>query len=123
MSARLFDLSLVICTRNRADQLVQTLHKLSVIRSQLHWELVVVDNESTDQTSAVLESFAANFDHPVQIIKQQGRGVAIAKNAGWQAARADIVVCLDDDAVIMPHELETVPCWFTKMPRMSFLGG
>ena len=123
MSARLFDLSLVICTRNRADQLVQTLHKLSVIRSQLHWELVVVDNESTDQTSAVLESFAANFDHPVQMIKQHGRGVAIAKNAGWQAARADIVVCLDDDCYPEPDYLDAMFECFSKDPKLGFVGG
>src|ERR1700751_2594665 len=92
-----FDLSLVIRTRNRAAQLTQTLKRISAIRSQLDWELIVVDNESTDRTSAVVEEFAATFDHPVQVIKQQGRGVSVAKNAGWQSSRADIVVCIDDD--------------------------
>src|SRR5712671_1627627 len=50
----LFDLSLVICTRNRAAQLAETLKWVSAMRSRLRWELIVVDNGSTDRTSAVV---------------------------------------------------------------------
>ena len=123
MSNNLFDLSLVICTRNRAAQLTQTLKRLLAIRSQLNWELVVVDNESTDRTSAVVEEFAATFDHPVQMIKQQGRGVSVAKNAGWQSARADIVVCLDDDCYPEADHLDSMFECFSKDPKLGFVGG
>jgi len=118
-----FDLSLVICTRNRATQLAQTLKSVSTIRSQLKWELVVVDNESTDRTSAVVEEFAATFDHSVQMINKQGRGVSIAKNAGWQSARADIVVCIDDDCYPEEDYLDSIFECFSKDPRLGFVGG
>src|ERR1700716_3647714 len=75
MTNSLFDLSLVICTRNRAPRLAETLKKVSAIRSQLKWELIVADNGSTDETSAVVQEFAATCDHPVQLIVKPGRGV------------------------------------------------
>src|ERR1700747_692159 len=118
-----YDLSLVICTRNRATQLARTLKSVLTIRSQLKWELVVVDNESTDRTSAVVEEFAATFDHPVQMIKKQGRGVGVAKNAGWQSARAGIVVCIDDDCYPEEDYLDSMFGCFSKDPKLGFVGG
>jgi GT2 family glycosyltransferase len=118
-----FDVSLVICTRNRATQLAQTLKSVSTIRSHLKWELVVVDNESRDRTSAVVAEFAATFDHPVQMINKQGRGVSIAKNAGWQSARAGIVVCIDDDCYPEPDYLDSMFECFSKDPKLGFVGG
>jgi glycosyltransferase involved in cell wall biosynthesis len=123
MSNSLFDLSLLICTRNRAAQLAQTLKRVAAIQSQLKWELVVVDNGSTDRTSAVLGEFAATFDHPVQMINQQGRGVAIAKNAGWRSTRSGIVVCIDDDCYPKEDHLDAIFECFSKDPKLGFVGG
>jgi len=123
MSNSLFDLSLLICTRNRAAQLAQTLKRVAAIQSQLKWELVLVDNGSTDRTSAVLGEFAATFDHPVQMINQQGRGVAIAKNAGWRATRSGIVVCIDDDCYPEEDHLDAIFECFAKDPKLGFVGG
>ena len=123
MSNSLFDLSLVICTRNRGAQLAQTLKRVSAIQSQLKWELVVVDNGSTDRTSAVVAEFAATFDHPVQMINQQGRGVSLAKNAGWLATRSGIVVCIDDDCYPEEDYLDSIFECFSKDPKLGFVGG
>ena len=123
MSSTEFDISLLICTRNRADQLAQTLKRVSAIQSQLKWELVVVDNGSTDRTSAVLGKFAATFDQPVQMINQQGRGVAVAKNAGWRATGSGIVVCIDDDCYPEENYLDAIFEYFSKDPKLGFLGG
>jgi GT2 family glycosyltransferase len=123
MSSSEFDISLLICTRNRADQLAQTLKRVSAIQSQLKWELVVVDNGSTDRTSAVLGEFAATFDQPVQMINQQGRGVAVAKNAGWRATRSGIVACIDDDCYPEEDHLDAVFECFSKDPKLGFVGG
>src|SRR5580700_2082065 len=65
-----FDLSLLICTRNRAKQLAQTLQRVATIRTQLNWELIIVDNASTDTTVAVVEEFAATCHRSVQTIIQ-----------------------------------------------------
>ena len=123
MTNSLFDLSLVICTRNRAAQLAQTLKRVSAIKSQLRWELVVVDNGSTDRTSAVIAEFGASFDHPVQIINKQGRGVAVAKNAGWRATKSGIVACIDDDCYPEVDHLDAIFECFSKDPKLGFVGG
>jgi glycosyltransferase involved in cell wall biosynthesis len=115
--------SLLICTRNRAGQLAQTLKRVSAIKSQLKWELVVVDNGSTDRTTAIVAEFAETFDHPVQIINKQGRGVAIAKNAGWRATRSGIVACIDDDCYPEADHLDAIFECFSKDPKLGFVGG
>jgi glycosyltransferase involved in cell wall biosynthesis len=74
MIERIYDLSLVICTRNRATRLAQTLKRVLAIRSQLTWELIVADNGSTDHTSAVVDECAAACHRPVRRIYEPGRG-------------------------------------------------
>jgi glycosyltransferase involved in cell wall biosynthesis len=123
MTNDLFDLSLLICTRNRAAQLAQTLKRVSAIQSRLEWELVVVDNASTDRTNLVVAEFAASFDHPVQTLNQEGRGVAVAKNAGWRATRSGIVVCIDDDCYPEENYLDAIFECFVNDPRLGFVGG
>jgi glycosyltransferase involved in cell wall biosynthesis len=80
------DLSLLICTRNRAEQLAATLKRVSSIRSRLNWELIVADNGSTNGTLAVVQECSETCDHPVRLIQEFGLGVSYARNAGWQAA-------------------------------------
>ena len=118
-----YDLSLVVCTRNRATQLAQTLARVSRIRTQLNWELIVVDNESTDGTGTVVKEFAASIDRPVRTIVQPGRGVACAKNAGWRATRSPIVTCIDDDCYPEEDYLDAVFQRFSDDPKLGFLGG
>ena len=123
MTNTLFDLSLVICTRNRAAQLAQTLKTVSAIRSQLKWELIIVDNGSTDGTKARVQELAASCGHPVQLIVQLGRGVSGAKNAGWQAAKAPIVICIDDDCYPETDYFDSIFDRFARDPKLGFVGG
>jgi glycosyltransferase involved in cell wall biosynthesis len=118
-----FDLSLLICTRNRAKQLAQTLQRVATIRTQLNWELIIVDNASTDTTVAVAAEFAATYHRSVQTIIQEGRGVACAKNAGWQAARSEIVSCIDDDCYPEENFLDAMFQSFNEDPEVGFIGG
>src|SRR6266567_1046281 len=123
MTTSLFDLSLLICTRNRAARLAETLKRVSAIRSQLKWELIVADNGSTDGTSAVVQEFAASCDHPVQLIVIPGRGVSCAKNAAWQSARAGIIVCIDDDCYPERDYFDAIFGPFSRDPKLGFVGG
>jgi len=118
-----FDLSLLICTRNRAKQLAQTLQRVAKIRTQLNWELIIVDNASTDTTVAVVEEFAVTYHRSVQTIVQEGRGVACAKNAGWQAARSELVCCIDDDCYPEENFLDAMFQSFNEDRELGFVGG
>ena len=123
MTNSMFDLSLVMCTRNRAAQLAETLKRVTMIQSQLQWELIVVDNGSTDSTSTVLAQYVATSDHPVRTIIERGRGVSCAKNTGWQSARSDIIVCIDDDCYPAEDYLDSIFGCFSKDPKLGFVGG
>jgi glycosyltransferase involved in cell wall biosynthesis len=118
-----YDLSLIICTRNRATQLAQTLKRVLAVRSRLNWELVVVDNGSTDRTNEVVVEFAAACNRPVQVIINRGRGVSWAKNAGWQSARSAIIVCIDDDCYPEEDYLDSIFKCFSNDPKLGFVGG
>ncbi|HTD16557.1 MAG TPA: glycosyltransferase family 2 protein [Chthoniobacterales bacterium] len=123
MIDRTYDLSLVICTRNRAAQLAQTLKRVLAIRSRLDWELIVSDNGSTDRTRAVVEEYAAACDRPVRLIYKPDRGVSRARNAGWQSAKSEIVAYIDDDCYPAEGYVDAVFDCFTKDPRLGFVGG
>ena len=123
MNNSLFDLSIVICTRNRAAKLSETLKRVCSIQTRLKWELIVVDNESTDGTSAVVKEFAAKCHQPVELIVQPGRGVSSAKNAGWHAAKAPIVVCIDDDCYPTENYLDSMFACFSNDRKLGFVGG
>ena len=96
-SALQLDGSLVICTRNRADQLVQCLESLTVLDAIEHWELVLVDNGSTDHTRAVIDAFGARYPHRLVVIHERRPGLGRARNAGLAAARGPLIAFTDDD--------------------------
>ena len=89
--------SVVIATYNRAADLRSTLASLAGLHPDGAWEVIVVDNNSTDDTRRAVEEAARAF--PVEcrylVERQQGRSPAL--NAGIRAARGEIVVTTDDD--------------------------
>lgn len=89
--------SILIATYNRAADLRETLASLAGLRPDGPWEVIVVDNNSPDDTRAVVEAAAATFPAPLRYLfeKQQGRSPAL--NAGIAAARGRIIVTTDDD--------------------------
>ena len=93
------------------------------MQSRLKWELIVVDNGSTDRTSAVVEEYAAVCHHPVQMIVHQDRGVAGAKNVGWRSTNSAIVVCIDDDCYPAEDYLDSIFERFSNDAKLGFLGG
>ena len=95
-------LSIVICTRNRADLLQFCLQSLI---EELHdaqgYEVIVVDNASMDHTNQVLEEFAGMISI-LRSVYEQRTGLSHARNRGWREARGEWVIYLDDDARVLP---------------------
>ena len=70
------------------------------------WELIFIDDASTDESIAVAEQ-AANGDPRVRIIKQPvNRGPGAARNRGFEAAQGEWIAVLDSDDLMMPQRLE-----------------
>ncbi|MBF7731161.1 glycosyltransferase family 2 protein [Pseudomonas sp. N040] len=71
------------------------------------WELICVDDGSSDDSAAVVESFAAR-DCRIRLIRLgQNSGAAVARNVGIDAARGRYIAFLDSDDLWLPHKLET----------------
>lgn len=90
-------ISIVICTYNRADILQQTLESFFSLNSlDNNFELIVVDNNSTDTTREIVEYFV---DQNPQVLYrfEKKPGLSQARNTGIKEAKGEIVAFVDDD--------------------------
>lgn len=92
------DATVLICTFDRAGFLGATLDSLARSRvSRLRWNVIVVDNNSTDGTRDVVMSRVAGYPVPLTYLFEPRQGKSNALNAGLAATSASIVVFTDDD--------------------------
>jgi GT2 family glycosyltransferase len=115
-------ITLVVCTRNRAAQLALALPYFAKLETGERWELVLVDNGSTDATAGVLAAFARGSGLEVSVIGEPRTGLAAARNAGWRRARGAIVAFTDDDCYPVADYLEQVLRCFAGAD-LGYLGG
>lgn len=114
--------SLVICTRDRSGPLQRCLAAVATISFRGDWELVVVDNGSSDATPAVIAAFAAVQPFPVRQVDQPRPGLSNARNAGVAAAAHDLVLFTDDDCYVDPGILDAATAAFAD-PAIGFATG
>ncbi len=110
------DVTVIICTWNRAKSLAVVLESLeaSVVPEGLEWEVLVVDNNSKDGTRAVCESFIAKNPGRFRYLFHETQGKTNALNAGIQDARGAIVALTDDDLTVDPHWVAEIYDAFQK---------
>lgn len=113
----------VICTRNRERFIGACIESLLRQHTELSlFEILVVNNGSTDGTSAILESYAERG--AIRVVNEPVAGLSRARNTGWQMARGEYVGYIDDDAVTEPTWIESVLQVFQKVyPSPSWVGG
>ena len=93
--------SIIICTRNRADSLRETLASIGkcAVPRGLAAEVLVVDNGSTDHTLEIVRK-AGLTNMPVRYVSEMQPGQTRARNAGLRASAADMVLFTDDDVLV-----------------------
>jgi glycosyltransferase involved in cell wall biosynthesis len=116
--------SVVICTRNRAERLPKV---IGLLRAQDYpqeaMEIVVVDNHSTDQTSQVVRRLAAQPGVPVRYVYEAREGITCARNRGAEEGRHSYLAYIDDDCSIRSDWLRELMSGFDLDPRVVAVGG
>lgn len=103
-------------------QLGACLEKIAAIDYAGTWELVVVDNGSSDNTAGVVASFAASAPMEVKYVHQPVKGLSNARNAGIAAAKGEIIAFTDDDCYVEPSFLTATVAAF-KDPTLGYVSG
>ena len=112
-------ISVVMPTYNRAVLLPRSIGSL-LAQEYGNWELVVVDDGSTDDTQRVLDT----FDDPrISRLRSEHVGCSGARNVALAAVRGDVVAYLDDDNVMHPRWLTSVAWAFSQRPDVDVVCG
>lgn len=115
-------LSVVIATHNRRDLLGRVADAiLAQSLPRERYELIIVDDGSTDGTGALCAELAKRPG--VRCLRQPNRGAAAARNLGIRAAAGDIVAFTDDDCLVPPEWLERLADGYARHPEVVGVGG
>ena len=114
--------SVVIATYNRAADLSATLQSLAGLRPDGPWEVIVVDNNSTDATRDVVEKAAPGFPAPLRYLFEAKQGRSPALNTGILAARGELIATTDDD-VRVPSDWLNVAARSLDTLDCDYVGG
>ena len=96
-------ITIAICTWNRSQLLKQTLEAMTalVVPPDLSWEILVVNNNSSDDTAQVVESFVTRL--PLRTVVETKAGLSHARNRALDEARGDYLMFTDDDVLVDRH--------------------
>jgi glycosyltransferase involved in cell wall biosynthesis len=115
--------SIIVCTKNRAKSLERTLRSLREDSSRAPAEVLVVDNGSTDETQRVIQAAqaAAGDDRPVRALRCVAPGHSRSRNHAIPEARGEFVAFTDDDVTIDPGWIDALLNAFD--PEVDIVGG
>jgi glucosyl-dolichyl phosphate glucuronosyltransferase len=135
-------ITVILCTHNRDQSLRKALESVAVsaMPESIEWEVLVVDNNSNDQTRAVVEEFSGKHPSRFRYLFEPQPGKSYALNSGIRAARGDVLAFMDDDVIVEPTWLQNVtaplrggqwagaggrvlPQWISPPPRWVPLAG
>lgn len=115
--------SIAICTWNRADLLNKTLTQMLTLKGceEIDWELIVVDNNSTDQTADVVQRFQTRL--PIRRVFESKQGHSYARNRAIHEVTGDLLIWTDDDVLVEPDWLTEYVKAATEHPSIDYFGG
>jgi len=113
-------ISVIIVTLNRASMLEGALFSL-VQQTRLPEEVIVVDNNSSDNTGEIVANFKGRLN--IKYILETKKGIPISRNTGVENASGDIIVFTDDDCVVDKEWLHYLVLPFLRDPSIGMVGG
>ena len=118
-------ISIIICTYNRSDKLKNLLKSFQNMHDsgETLWELIVVDNNSTDDTKHVADEFSRIFSTNFRYFTERKQGAAYARNKGFENSIGEIIAVIDDDCIVDDAWLSALAREFASDSVLSVLGG
>jgi glycosyltransferase involved in cell wall biosynthesis len=135
-------ITVIVCTYNRCQSLAKTLDSIaaSKLPEAADWEVLVVDNNSIDETREVVIGFCEQYGSRFRYVFEPRQGKSHALNTAIRESRGDILAFTDDDVTVEPTWLQnlaatledgqwagaggrTLPAWTVSPPRWLALDG
>lgn len=116
--------SLVVCTRNRREQLLRLLESVREHckdRTQA-WDVLVVDNASSDGTRDAVMEVSNGYPLPITLVEEARTGIAFARNRGLTDSRGAIIAFVDDDVTLEPGYFSAMEAAFAS-DDVAVVGG
>ena len=121
------DFTVAICTYNGEKRLPEVLEKLrsQVELEDINWEIIVVDNNSTDNTAKIVKEYQTNWERvfPLKYCFEPEQGLAFARRCAIREAKADLIGFLDDDNLPYPDWVAQAYQFGKFHPQAGAYGG
>jgi glycosyltransferase involved in cell wall biosynthesis len=117
--------TVIICTFNGASMLPETINRLNMqeVGSGIPWEVIVVDNACTDNSSQIAQQVWARSDATLTVVKEPVPGLSFARNRGVCEARFEYISFIDDDNWVAEDWVHNVYNVFRDRPDINICGG
>ncbi|MBN9519685.1 glycosyltransferase [bacterium] len=103
------NVTIAIATHNRAREVEKTLRSLVRLEAgQTEYEVLLVDNNGTDDTAAVAAGLAPQFEGRLRYVREARPGLSHARNRAIDEARHEVIAYLDDDVDVAPSWLNAL---------------
>jgi glycosyltransferase involved in cell wall biosynthesis len=112
------EISVVVPAYNAESYIAESI-KSVLQQSFTNWELIIIDDGSTDNTAEIANTFLT--DHRITLIKQANKGVSAARNAGIRAAKGGYITFLDADDTYLPSNLSEKYSVFVNNGAIDFV--
>lgn len=119
MSATSPLISVIIPAYNQAAYISEAIQSV-LAQTFPHFELIVVDDGSTDETPEILAELR---DPRIRVIRQPNAGLSAARNTGLRASSAPLVTFLDADDYFLPTKLEVLSAYLDQHPEVGMVAG
>ena len=118
------EVSVIISTYNRGEMLAAAVESVLAQESrEVSYEVIVVDNNSTDATRSIVEGYIGRGHSNLRYVFEARQGVSYARNAGLAAARSPVIAFADDDVRVSKDWVFNIKREFDLHPEIDFLGG
>ncbi len=126
LSNNSLDFSVVIPTYNGINRLPEVLNKLKqqIKTENITWEIIIVDNNSADNTSDLIKSYQNNWQYPycLRYLLERKQGAAFARQTGIENAKSPLIGFLDDDNIPDNDWVYSAYIFAQKYPKCGAMG-